>query len=364
MKALIMAAGYGTRLEPLTLAVPKPMVPIVNLPTMQHNLELLKRHGYREIVANIHYHPEQIENYFGDGHSFGVNLSYSYEEKLLGTAGGVRRMAVEIAEIDDTFLVLSSDALTDINLKRILSYHKKKNALMTIALAEVSDVSQFGIVLQDEEGRITGFQEKPAREEAKSNLANAGIYVIEPEVLKMIPEGFYDFGKQLFPKLAEEKAALYGYPMVEYWNDVGGLEKYIQSSYDAMKGAVQIRIPGKRVSRSTWIGVRERINRSARFEGSVIVGDRCAIGADVYIKDSVIGDKCVIEDGAIITGSVLWSDIMLEKEAQIAQSVVGNWCHIGEKANILKGSIISNRSRIQSGSEVPSGSRLKPNSII
>ena len=127
MKALIMAAGYGTRLEPLTLAIPKPMVPIVNLPTMQHNIELLKRFAFREIVTNIHYYPEQIENYFGDGYDLGVNLSYSYEENLLGTAGGVRRMAVEIADIKNTFLVLSSDALTDINLKRIISYHKKKN---------------------------------------------------------------------------------------------------------------------------------------------------------------------------------------------------------------------------------------------
>ena len=364
MKALIMAAGYGTRLEPLTLAVPKPMVPIVNLPTMLHNIELLKRYGFRDIVANIHYHPEQIENFFGDGSDFGVNLSYSFEEKLLGTAGGVRRMAVDVAEIDETFLVLSSDALTDINLKRIVRFHKKKKALMTIALAKVVDVSQFGVVIQDEEGKITGFQEKPKVEDAKSNLVNAGIYVIEPEVLKMMPEGFYDFGKELFPKLVSEGAALYGYPMVEYWSDVGGLGKYFQSSYDAMKGMVQIRIPGKRVSRSTWIGAREKIDKSARFEGSVIIGDRCVIGKNVYIKDSVIGDKCVIEDGAIITGSILWSDVVIEAGAQINQSVVGNWCHVGDKAKVQEGTIISNRCLIQKGSEIPTRSRVKPNSVM
>ena len=362
MKALIMAAGYGTRLEPLTLAVPKPMVPIVNLPTMQHNIELLKRSGFREVVANIHYYPEQIENYFGDGYDLGVNLLYSFEEKLLGTAGGVKRMA-GIANTKDTFLVLSSDALTDINLKRIIGYHKKKNALMTIALAKVSDVTQFGVVIQDDEARITGFQEKPKQEEAQSDLVNAGIYVIEPEVLKMIPEGFYDFGKQLFPRLVEEKAPIYGYPMLEYWNDVGGLEKYIQSSYDAMKGIVQIRIPGRRVGRSTWIGARAKINRTTRFEGSVIVGDRSSIGKDVYIKDSVIGDKCIIERGAVITGSVLWSDAVVGSEAQITKSVVGSWCRIGEKAKILEGSIISNRSMVRKGVELPAQTRLKPNSI-
>jgi NDP-sugar pyrophosphorylase family protein len=350
-------------LEPLTLAVPKPMVPIVNLPTMQHNIELLKRHDFSEIVANVHYYPEQIENYFGDGHAFGINLSYSYEEQLLGTAGGVRRMA-EIADVGDTFLVLSSDALTDINLGRLINFHKKKKALITIALAKVSDVSQFGVVIQDQNGKITGFQEKPKPEEAKSDMANAGIYVFEPEVLKMIPEGFYDFGKQLFPKLVENKDAMYGYPMIEYWSDVGGLEKYIQSSYDAMKGIVHVCIPGRKVARATWIGAREIIDRSARFEGAVIIGDRCTIGKNVYIKDAVIGDKCVIGDRAIITGSVLWSDNIIETDAQINQSVIGNWCHVGAKARILEGSIVSNRSLIRPNTEIPSRTRLKPNSII
>ncbi|MFC1510825.1 sugar phosphate nucleotidyltransferase [Candidatus Margulisiibacteriota bacterium] len=364
MKALIMAAGYGTRMEPLTLAVPKPMVPIVNLPTMHHNIELLKRYGFREITANIHYYPEQIQNYFGDGFELGVDLSYSYEEELLGTAGGVRRMAVEIAEVKETFLVLSSDALTDINLKRIVAYHKKKKALMTIALAKVEDVSQFGVVIQDSDGKITGFQEKPDPSEAKSNLANTGVYVIEPEILKMIPEGFFDFGKQLFPRLVEEGAALFGYPMVEYWSDVGGLDKYIQSNHDAVKGVVQINIPGKKVSRSTWIGEREDIDKSARFEGAVVIGDSCHIGRNVYIKDSVIGDKCIIEDGAIVTGSVVWSDVIIGSEAQINQSVVGNWCHIGERAKIGQGTVVSNRSLIRAGTEIPVRTRLKPNSTV
>ncbi|NQT29437.1 MAG: NDP-sugar synthase [Candidatus Saganbacteria bacterium] len=364
MKALIMAAGYGTRLEPLTLAVPKPMIPIANLPTMQHNIELLKRYGFRDIVANVHYYPEQIENYFGDGFDFGVNLSYSYEKELLGTAGGVRRMAVDIAEIAETFLVLSSDALTDLNLKRLLAFHKKKKALITIALAEVSDVSQFGVVITDDDGKITGFQEKPKAEDAKSKMVNAGVYVIEPELLKMIPEGFYDFGKELFPKLVSQKVPIYGYPMVEYWSDVGGLTKYIQSSYDAMKGVVQVRIPGRRVSKSTWIGSREKIDKSARFEGAVIIGDRCRIGKNVYIKDSVIGDKCVIEDGSIILGSVLWSDVVAENGVEINQSVIGNWCHIGEKTKILPETIISNRSIIRKQSEVPPKTHLQPNSIV
>ena len=157
---------------------------------------------------------------------------------------------------------------------------------------------------------------------------------------------------------------MYGYPMVEYWSDVGGLEKYIMSNYDAMKGLVRINIPGRRVCESTWIGERQNIGSSARFEGSVIIGDRCSIGENVYIKDSIIGDKCVVQDNAVITGSVVWSDTMIGKEVQIRHSVVGNWCHIGDKAKIADGSIISNRCVIRKDTEVPSRSQLEPNSII
>lgn len=362
MKALIMAAGYGTRLEPLTIAVPKPMVPIVNVPCMQHNLELLKRHGYKNIVANIHYHPEQIENYFGDGNAFGVNLEYSFEEELLGTAGGVKRMA-KIAKVKDTCLVLSSDALTDINLGKMLEFHKRKKAKITIALAKVKEVSEFGLAVMDSDQRITAFQEKPKAQEAHSDLANTGIYIFEPEVLEMIPEGPYDFGKQLFPELIAEKYGIYGYPIIEYWSDVGGLSQYIDSCYDAMRGTVRIKIPGKKAGASIWIGERQSIERSARFEGSVIIGDRCQIGKDVYIKDSVIGDKCVISDGAIVTGSVIWSDTFISMNAQVNRSVIGNWCRIEKQARILEGSILANRCLVRKNAQVPAMSRLNPGSI-
>jgi mannose-1-phosphate guanylyltransferase/mannose-1-phosphate guanylyltransferase/phosphomannomutase len=330
---------------------------------MQHNIELLKRYGFSEVTANIHYYPEQIENYFSDGHALGINLSYSFERELLGTAGGVRHMAEVLNRVDSTFLVLSSDALTDINLERMLAFHRRKKALATIALSPVEDVSNFGVVDQDEEHKVIGFQEKPRPEEAQSKLVNAGIYIFEPEILKMIPKGFYDFGKQLFPELAARKAPLYGYRMVEYWSDVGGLEKYILSNYDAMKGAVQIRVPGQKVSAKTWIGDRENIDPSARFEGSVIIGDRCSIGKNVYIKDAVIGDKCNLADGAVVTGSVVWSDTHLGAEANVAGSVIGSFCHVGDSAKVREGSIIANCSVISASADLPSGTRLPPNSI-
>jgi len=365
MKALIMAAGYGTRLEPLTLAVPKPMVPIVNKPTMQHNLELLRRNGIRSAAVNIHYHPEQIRNFFGDGSDFGVDLIYSFEETLLGTAGGVKRMAELAGGINETFVVLSSDALTDINLRQMVSYHKSKRALATVSLSPVTDPSNFGVVVMDKTGRISAFQEKPKREEALSNLVNTGIYIFEPEILDLIPpDKFYDFGSELFPKLVTEEERIFGYKMVEYWSDVGGLVPYIKANYDAMQGTVRIFIPGKKVSSSVWVGKNCEIDKTVKFEGCVIVGDRCEIRSGAYLKDVVLGDRCVVSHGANLEGSIIWSDSYISHNTRVFKSVIGNWCHIGEGVMVKGNSIISNRCQIRKGTHLTEGASLKPNEIL
>jgi NDP-sugar pyrophosphorylase family protein len=260
-------------------------------------------------------------------------------------------------------VVLSSDALTDINLTKMIEYHKAKKALATLALSQVRDVKEFGIVVLDNNGRIIGFQEKPAPSVAMSDLANAGIYIFDPEILKLIPEGPYDFGKQLFPHLAKAGAPIFGYKMIEYWSDVGGLEKYIQSNYDAIKGAVKIRIPGIKTASATWVGERESIDNKARFEGSVIIGDRCKIGGGVRIKDSIIGDKCQVESGAVIEGSVIWSDTYIGTDAHLANSVIGNFCYVGDKSKIMN-SIIANRCLIPFATLLPPGSKIDPNSSV
>lgn len=342
MKALILAAGYGTRLEPLTLAVPKPMVPIVNLPTMQHNLELLKKYGFTDITANIHYHPEQIENYFGDGSGFGVNLTYSFEEELLGTAGGVKRMA-EISHVDDAFVVLSSDALTDINLQQLVDFHNLKKALATVALKKVSKVSDFGVVIHNDNGLITGFQEKPKPEVALSEYVNTGIYVFEPEILKLIPDGFYDFGRQLFPHLVKDKAAFFGCQMDGYWSDVGCLLKYQEANSDALAGRVKIKLSGERKADNS------------------LVGNHCVIGRNVKIKDSIIGDKCTIGDGTEISGSIIWSDTKIGKDASLEKAIVGSWCRLGAGVQIKANAVIANRCAIRKGEIVEAGKKLKPN---
>ncbi|KAF0132954.1 MAG: Nucleotidyl transferase [Candidatus Saganbacteria bacterium] len=365
MKALIMAAGYGTRLEPLTLAVPKPMAPIINKPSMLLNLELLRRNGIREAAVNIHYHPEQITNYFKDGEPFGVKLTYSFEEKLLGTAGGVLQMAKLIGGIKETFVVLSSDALTDINLRNMVSFHKKKKALVTIGLSLVEDPSQFGVVICDENNKITAFIEKPGLKEAPSKLVNTGIYIFEPEILGMIPKDkFYDFGKELFPLLVSKGAQVFGYKMVEYWSDVGGIVPYLNANLDAMDGRVRLFMPGKKEAANFWIGKNCTIDKSAKFEGHVVIGDRVEIREGAYLKDTVVGDRCVLSSNAIVEESVIWSDSYISTRAKIKKSIIGNWCHIGEEVTIGNNSVISNRCQIRKRTVLAENTSLKPNEIL
>lgn len=364
-KALIMAAGLGTRLEPLTLAVPKPMVPIVGKPTMQHNLELLRKHGIRSAIVNIHYHPEQVVNFFAAGDDFGVDLAYSYEEKLLGTAGGVLRMAREVDQIDETFVVLSSDALTDIDLRKLVAFHKKKGALATLALAPMEETESFGVVTMDADQRITAFYEKPKTGEAPSDLVNTGIYVFEPEILEMIPQDrFYDFGKELFPRLAKEGAPIFGYRMIEYWSDVGNLKTYVRTNYDAMQGRVRILIPGRKASANVWIGHNCEIDPSVKFEGCVIVGDKCEIRKGAHIKDTVLGNMSVVSHNARLEGSIIWSDTFISQNAKVKGSVIGSWCRVGEGVVIEEDTVISNRCAVLKGTHIFANTHLKPNEVL
>ncbi|HTY13472.1 MAG TPA: NDP-sugar synthase, partial [Candidatus Omnitrophota bacterium] len=354
MIALIMAAGFGTRLEPLTLAVPKPMVPVAGKPCMQHNLDLLRRNGIRKAAVNVHYHPEQIMNYFSDGDKFGVNLTYSFEEKLMGTAGGVLKMAVLLGGLTETFVVLSSDALTDINLRRLVAFHKSKKALATIALSEVSEPSHFGIVSLDENDRVVSFLEKP--EQSPHNLANTGIYVFEPEVLDLVPRNHpYDFGKELFPRLVLKNAPVYGYKMVEYWSDIGGLNSYIRTNQDALKGGVRLFLPGRKISSKVWTGKHCEIDPSVKLDGHVMIGEGVQIRRGAHLKDTVVGDRCVIGYDAKIGGSVIWSDSFISRGSIINKSVIGNWCRVGEAVTIGSDSILANRCQIRKGTHIPEG---------
>lgn len=306
MRAMVLAAGLGTRLRPITYAMPKPMVPVINKPVMEHILRLLARHGFTETIANLHWFPDVIEGYFGDGSAQGVSLTYSREEQLLGTSGGVRNAA---GFLGDSFLIISGDALTDIDLTAMREFHQSHEGIATLAMKRVEDTSQFGVAIVGSDGRIQGFQEKPAPSEALSDLANCGIYMFRKEIFDFFPapgsskaagpgdpEGFADWAMDVFPRLLEGDVPFYSHEIDAYWNDIGNLEELRAGNVDALTGAVQVEREGELVE-----GFRsgEDPGDEGKLVGPVLLGPGCEIGDDVRIDGpSIIGDNTRVGDGA------------------------------------------------------------------
>jgi mannose-1-phosphate guanylyltransferase len=306
MRAMILAAGLGTRLRPITYEMPKPMVPVLNRPVMEHIVRLLARHGFTETIANLHWFPELIRGHFGDGSDFGVDLSYSPEEQLLGTSGGVRRAADFLGE---SFLVISGDALTDIDLAAMRGFHESHDGIATLATKRVADTSQFGVAITGADGRIQGFQEKPDPAEALSDLANCGIYMFRSEIFDFFPapgasraagpgdpEDFADWAMDVFPRLLEGDVPFYSHEIDAYWNDIGNLEELRAGNLDALGGTVEVEREGELVD-----GFRSGSPEGdeGKLAGPVLLGPGCEIGEDVRIDGpSVIGDRARIGDGS------------------------------------------------------------------
>ncbi len=339
-QAMILAAGVGSRLDPLTRNLPKPMVPIINKPVMEHILELLKKHGFTEVVMNLHHLGSCIKEYFGDGSKWGVKVHYSMEEDLLGTAGGVKRVS---SFFKDTFLVIGGDDLADLDLSRMIRYHEEKRAVATIALSLVEDPSQYGIAQLNERGRITRFLEKPKDATIFSNTANTGVYLFEPEILDLIPHGeFYDFGNHLFPKLLQLKKPFYGYLTASYWSDVGHLESYRNAHYDALAGRVNMIFPVKEQRKMVWIGDDVEIDPTAEVGYPVVIGSGCRIKAGAKVlEDSVLGSNCTIEEGAVVRRSILWDNATVMRETWLDRCIVGAGCEVQSNAAVFDGVIVS-----------------------
>jgi len=361
---MILAAGLGTRLRPLTEEISKPMVPIVNRPVMEHIVELLSNRGFKDIYVNLHYHPDVITRHFGDGARWGVSLSYSYEEELMGTAGGVKKLEKQLG--DGAFLVISGDALTDIDLTRLIEFHEGHGGLATLVLTQVSDPSKYGVVITGEDGRIRGFQEKPGREEARSYMANSGIYVFEPEVLDMIPEGsFYDFGSQLFPRFLEEGLEFYGYQHGDYWNDVGSIEEYKAGNFDALTGKVKVRILGVRIGDDVWIGEETVIQEGVVMVGPICIGSHCLVKKRARLFGPlVVGDRTYIDEGAILYRGIKWGDGYIGKDAHLMDSIVGWEAEIGQGAAVLSDTVVGHRAIIGDGSIIHPSVSIMPGSVI
>jgi NDP-sugar pyrophosphorylase family protein len=360
---MILAAGLGTRLRPLTEEISKPMVPIVNRPVMEHIVDLLARHGFSELYVNLHYHPDVITRHFSAGERWGLAIAYSFEEELLGTAGGVKKLEKELA--GDTFLVISGDALTDLDLTSLLAFHKAHSRIATLVITPVNDPSKYGVVITEDDGRIIGFQEKPSREEAESFVANSGIYVFEPEVLEMIPAGFYDFGSQLFPRLLEEGIEFYGYRHDDYWNDVGSIEEYKAGNFDALTGKVKVRIPGVRIGDDVWIGDGTVIEEEVVMVGPICIGAQCEVkkGARLF-GPLVVGDRTIIDEGAILYRGIKWGDGYIGKDAHLLDSIVGRETEIGNGAALLADTVVGHRAVIGEGSIIHPSVSIMPGSVI
>jgi mannose-1-phosphate guanylyltransferase len=323
MRVMVMAAGKGTRLRPVTDLLPKPMAPVANRPVLHHILRLLDRHGFGEVVLNLHHMPETITDHFGDGAAVGLDIRYSFEPELLGTAGGVKKNEDFLGI--GTFLLMSGDALTDIDLTGLVAAHRRTGSIATIAVKQVADPSLYGVVVTDDDQRVVGFQEKPSREEARSHLCNCGIYVFEPEILSMIPaERFDDFGSRLFPDLLKQQVAFHCHTFGGYWSDVGNLAEFFRGNADALTGKVAVELPGEQGRPGVWVDRAVSMSPSVRIEPPVVIGRGCSLGEDAVIEGpTVLGDRTVVGAAAHIVRAVVLSDSQVTAGSVIVEGIVG-----------------------------------------
>lgn len=365
MKAVIMAGGFGTRLRPLTCNIPKPMVPVANAPILEHIVKLLKNHGITDLICILYFQPEIIQDYFEDGSDFGVSISYITAQEDLGTAGCVKN-AEEM--LDDTFLVMSGDVLTDFNLTDIINFHKEKRAIATMTLTRVQNPLEYGVVIVDKEEKIERFLEKPTWGEVFSDTVNAGVYVLDMDALKFVPKNKeFDFSKNLFPLLLADTDNLFGHVAGGYWRDIGDLTEYRLSHYDIFSGEMELDIPGQRISRigkDVWLGKDSRISKTANLKGAVIIGNNVDVKDNAYIENSVIGDNCVISEGAFISKTIVWENVFIGKEAKIRESTICKRVDIRENAFISEGAVISDDCVVGKGATIKAGVKMWPHKTV
>jgi mannose-1-phosphate guanylyltransferase / phosphomannomutase len=359
MKAVVMAGGEGTRLRPLTSNQPKPMVPIVGKPCMEHILELLKRHGFEDVIVTVAFLPQAIRSYFGGGEALGMEVGYSVEESPLGTAGSVRLAA---SRLDDTFLVISGDALCDLDLTKLVEFHREKQASVTIGLKSVDNPLEFGIVVTDDDGRVERFLEKPSWGQVFSDTINTGIYVLEPEVLRHIPtDRPYDFSKELFPLLLEMGRPLYGYVMDGYWQDIGNLDQYRQANFDALDEKVRLNIEGIRIRGNVWVGDGVDLHDIDALEGPAFLGNYCRIAPDASVGPySVLATSVTLRERAHTSRSIIDASTSIGRSAVVEGAVVGRSCDLRAHVRVHEGVAIGDEVTIGAESVIMPGVRIYP----
>jgi len=315
MKAMVLAAGLGTRLQPLTFEIPKPMVPVLDRPVMAHILDLLEGQGFDRVIANLHWFPDTIRGYFGD------RVEYRHEKELLGTAGGVRNVRDFFG--DDLVVVVSGDALTDLDLRVLVERHRSAGGIATLTVKKVPDTREYGVVIHDEDGRIQGFQEKPDPAEALSDLGNCGIYCFSPEIFDYFPkEPFADWAQDVFPELLSHDVPFFVHEIEDYWNDVGSLEELRTGTFDALEGRLRLEVSGEEVADGVragegtslasceqvegpvWVGAECELGPGTRLVGPLVIGDRARVGEGAALRESIVLPGTRVDAGAILIGAI------------------------------------------------------------
>jgi mannose-1-phosphate guanylyltransferase / phosphomannomutase len=369
MKAIIMAGGQGTRLRPLTSDQPKPMIRIVNLPCMEHIVKLLARHGITDVGVTLQFMPEEIQDYFGDGSEWGVNIHYSIEDAPAGTAGSVKMAEQQLDLEGERLLIISGDALTDCDLTEVVRFHEEKDAEVTMVLKSVENPLDFGIVITEEDGRISRFLEKPAWGQVFSDTVNTGIYLLEPSVMGEIPnpekEGEYDFSKELFPRLLEQDRSLYGFVTDAYWEDIGTLEQYASAQRDVLDGEVRdVRPPGTRLRENIYVGKRAQVD-DEELEGPVVIGDNVRIDEGAKISSyTVIGNNVVIAAGASVERSIVAEGTYIGEGAELRDTMVGRNSYLQARARILERSALGDDVIVGEGATISPEVKVYPHKTI
>jgi mannose-1-phosphate guanylyltransferase/phosphomannomutase len=360
VKAVVMAGGEGTRLRPMTANQPKPMLPVVNRPIMEHVLRLLRKHGLTETVVTVQFLASIVRNYFGDGEDFGMSLQYATEETPLGTAGSVKN--AEDALRDEPFLVISGDALTDIDLSDLIAFHKDNQALVTVALARVPDPLEFGIVIVDDDGRIQRFLEKPTWGQVFSDTVNTGIYVMEPEVLADVPAGeVVDWSADVFPKLLERGAPLYGWIADGYWEDIGTHESYLKAQADVLSGRVNVEVDGFEVSKGVWVAEGAEVDPEAVLSGPLCVGDYAKIEAGATLREfTVVGNNVIVKEGAFLHRAVVHNNVYVGRGVTLRGCVVGKNTDVMSLSRIEEGAVIGDECVIEADCYLSAGVKVYP----
>lgn len=360
-----MAGGFGTRLRPLTINIPKPMVPIANIPMMEHVVNLLKRNGFDDLISLLFFQGEEIKNYFKDGRKFGVKMDYLQPSEDYGTAGAVRYAD---SFIDETVMVISGDLLTDFDLGSALEWHQRKKSEATILLTRVENPLAYGIVIVDDEGRIVRFMEKPSWGEMFSDTINTGIYILEPHTVRLIPpKTNFDFSQNLFPLMLSKRMGLYGMIAEGYWKDVGNIDEYARAHNDFLAGNINLSLGTEQIKYEqgvALVGKNVHLGNDLKIKGTAVIGHNAIIADGAEINDSVIGSRSKIGENSEINNSVLWSDVWVGAESKLERAIVCARTKIGENVVVLDNVIVSDDCTIGSGATIKPNCKIWPGKAV